>query len=95
MKRFDDEIERVLKRADWAAGLLSLAAMIVLTVGVVVGIGATVSAGTGTAFIWIILGAVTAAGLLYGTGMVITLLGMQLMETWRQSRQPAGDQSGK
>jgi hypothetical protein len=90
MRRFDDEIERVLKRGGRVAAGLFLTAMIVLPVGVMVGARITVPPGSGIEPLWINLGAVTAIGLLYGIGMVITLLGMQLMETWRQSRQPGG-----
>ena len=92
MERFDDEIERVLSRAGRAAAALSVLALLILILGVAGGIGLA-SSISGGAWIWVILGALVTAGLLYGLGMVITLIGMHLMETWRQGRRSAGDGS--
>lgn len=86
MERFDDEVERVLNRAGRAAAGLTIAAVLTLALGVIGGV--TVGDATGA---WVFISAFAAAALLYGVGMIISLLGMQLMETWRQGRNPEAE----
>jgi hypothetical protein len=86
MERFDDEVERVLNRAGRATAALTIVAALTLGLGVVGGVA--VGGGTGA---WIFISTFASAALLYGVGMIINLLGMQLMETWRQGRRTGGD----
>jgi hypothetical protein len=88
MERFDDEVERVLNRAGRANAALTIVAALTLALGIVGGVA--IGGGTGA---WIFISTFAAAALLYGVGMIINLLGMQLMETWRQGRPKADDES--
>ncbi|MCC3764924.1 hypothetical protein K3N28_17845 [Glycomyces sp. TRM65418] len=81
MERTDNEVERVLNRAGRATAALTIVAALTLLLGVIGGV--TVGGGTGA---WIFISTFAAAALLYGVGMMINLLGMQLMEIWRQGR---------
>ena len=85
MKRFDDEIERVLNKAGVAAFGLTALAVLTLIGGTITGIaiGGYTEPVIG---IWFVLGAIATAGLLYGLAVIVNLLGMHLMETWRQGR---------
>lgn len=80
MGHFDDEIESAVNRAGRATAGMTLAAMVILAFGIIVGVA------SGFAGLGIGIGAAAAAALLYGIGVIINLLGMQLMETWRQGQ---------
>lgn len=77
MKGFDSEIEKAVNRAGKASGWMFALGMVTLVLGVLGGI-----AGGGVGLFL----ALPGAGLLFGMGVVINLLGMHLMETWRQGR---------
>ncbi|MCC3764200.1 hypothetical protein K3N28_14115 [Glycomyces sp. TRM65418] len=77
MKRFDDEIEKAVDRAGKAAGWLFALGVLTLVVGVPAAVGGDLAVFTV---------ALPGAGLMFGMGVVVNLLGMHLMETWRQGR---------
>lgn len=77
MKRFDDEIEKAVDRAGKAAGWLFALGVLTLVVGIPAAVG-----GDLAVFVAVLPG----AGLMFGMGVVVNLLGMHLMETWRQGR---------
>lgn len=82
MKGFDNEIEKAVDRAGKAAGWMFVLAALTLILGIIGGVGEDSG---------IFLLALPGVGVLFGMGVVINLLAMQLMETWRQGRQPSGD----
>jgi hypothetical protein len=82
MTDFDGEIEKAVNRAGKAAGWLFTFGVVTLLLGVWVASGPY-----GIAFLVM---AVPGAGLLFGMGVVVNLLGMHLMETWRQGRRETG-----
>lgn len=86
MERFDDEVERALNRAGRATAALTIVAALTLVLGVIGGVA--IGGGTGA---WIFISTFAAAALLYGVGMIINLLGMQLLEIGRQARRTGGD----
>lgn len=75
MRGFDNEIEKAVNRAGKAAGWLFALGVLTLILG-------GISEPNG----WVL--AVPGAGLLFGLGVIINLLGMHLMETWRQGKLP-------
>lgn len=77
MKGFDNEIEKAVNRAGKASGWMFALGVVTLVLGIIGGAG-----GGGGSFLL----ALPGAGLLFGMGVVINLLGMHLMETWRQGR---------
>ncbi len=81
MKGFDSEIEKAVDRAGKASGWMFALGVVTLALGILGGFGS----GNGAFFL-----ALPGAGLLLGMGVVINLLGMHLMETWRQGRRAAG-----
>ncbi|THV39756.1 hypothetical protein [Glycomyces buryatensis] len=87
MERFDDEIERTVLRAGRSSFWLTIMAVLTLIFGAVGGIAATGDAGGG-----FLLGSFATAALLYGIGQIVNLMGMQLMETWRQGRRAESDE---
>lgn len=86
MKGFDHEVERAVNRAGKAAGWMFALGLVTLVLGVIAGFG---SGGA------LFLIALPGAGLLFGMGVAINLLGMHLMETWRQGRRSDGEPSGE
>ncbi|WP_100448052.1 hypothetical protein [Glycomyces xiaoerkulensis] len=85
MKDFDHEIEKAVNRAGKAAGWMFALGLVTLVLGILGGFGDN----NGTYLL-----AIPGAGLLFGLGVAINLLGMHLMETWRQGRRSAGNGSG-
>ncbi|MEU6858657.1 hypothetical protein AB0B28_07280 [Glycomyces sp. NPDC046736] len=84
MDDFDNEIEKAVNRAGKASGwMFALAGLTVVLalIGDIWGDGG---------FIFV---AIPGAGLLAGVGVLINLIGMQLMETWRQGRRAEADES--
>ncbi|HLU26931.1 MAG TPA: hypothetical protein VKZ65_00735 [Glycomyces sp.] len=79
MKGFDEEIEKAVKRAGSASGWMFAFGVATLILGVI-----SITGGSGGLVL-----ALPGAGLLFGMGVVINLLGMHLMETWRQGRRAA------
>ncbi|THV26808.1 hypothetical protein [Glycomyces paridis] len=75
MQGFDAEIEKAVSRASKAAGWMYALAAVTLIVGIV---GAVNTGGIG------LIAVLPAVGLLSGLGVIINLLAMHLMETWRQ-----------
>lgn len=87
MERFDNEVERVLNRAGRANAALTIVAALTLALGIIGGVA--IGGGTGA---WIFISTFAAAALLYGVGMIINLLGMQLMATWRHDLRTGEDE---
>jgi hypothetical protein len=89
MERFDDQVENVINRGGRASFWLTIIALALLLFGLFCSAWAGAEGGA-LAAIGILLAAVASAALLYGVAMIIDLLGMHLMETWRQGRPPEG-----
>ncbi len=85
MRSFDDEIEKAVQRAGKSAGWLFSAGLLTLILGVIMAIGGDLG---------VLLFALPGAGLLFGLGVVVNLLGMHLMETWRQGRRAGPSSEG-
>ncbi|SDE32861.1 hypothetical protein [Glycomyces harbinensis] len=86
MKGFDSEIEKAVDRAGKAAGWMFALGVLTLILG---GVGSFRDEGGA---VWL---ALPGAGLLFGMGVVINLLAMHLMETWRQGRRPSEEAPGE
>ncbi|MEU6249726.1 hypothetical protein [Glycomyces sp. NPDC047010] len=77
MSKFDDEIEKAVKRAGKTAGWMFAIGVVTLLLGLWTSFGTY-----GVGFVV----ALPGAGLMFALGVIINLQGMQLMETWRQGR---------